>query len=226
MRILALDTSTGPASVAIVQNGSCIASCADGEAMRQSQRLVNATDSLVRANDGYDVLDAMAVTIGPGGFTGIRVALAAARGMALACDIPLLGITSLEAFAWQALHNQQHGVQALALVNAFRNQVYAQAFERIEGTMRPLCDAQAVDIETMAHFAAPYSGAICLGNVAADALNIANYIVCPAPEAQYVAEYAAILLEQDKADAIATHPAEACYIRPPDAKPQKPLLRV
>lgn len=224
MRILALDTSTGPASVALAENGRVIAACEDSEAMRQSQRLVGATDALVRANGGYEAITAMAVTIGPGGFTGIRVALAAARGMALACNVPLLGITTLEAFAWQALHNKPIGAQAIPFVNAFRNQVYTQVFVRAANGMETLTEAQAVDISAAPAFATPYPATLLLGNLPAETLGIAQYQPHTAPHARYVADYAALLLATNAQTAIATRPAEAHYIRPPDAKPQKPLL--
>lgn len=218
MRILALDTSTGPASIALVADGALVAAHEDGESMRQSQRLVAATDLLVRGNGGYGSLDAIAVTTGPGGFTGIRVALAAARGLALAADVPLIGISTLEAFAWQALHHRDEGDEAIPYVNAYRNQAYAQVFGRTADGLQALTDAQAIDIPDAAGFALPYEGAALLGNLD---LPMAGYAYHPAPQARFAALYAARLLVAGKADG---RPAEAFYIRPPDAKPQKPLL--
>lgn len=224
MRILALDTSTGPASIALAENGHIIASYEDNDSMRQSQRLVASADALVRANGGYPGIQAIAVTIGPGGFTGIRIALAAARGLALACDVPLLGITTLEAFAWQALHQQPEASQASPFVNAFRNQAYVQIFERTANGMKSLCEAQAIDLAATKEFVTPYPAAIRLGNIPAEMLGINNYHFHAAPHASYVAGYAALLLAENAPAAIASRPAEAHYIRPPDAKPQKPLL--
>lgn len=218
MRILALDTSTGPASIALTKNGVLIAAHADGESMRQSQRLIAATDALVRAHGGYESLDAIAVTNGPGGFTGIRVALAAARGLALAANVPLVAVSTLETFAWQALHNGTEGEEAIAYVNAYRNQAYVQVFGRTATGLQPLCEAQAIDIPEAEAFCAPYEDAQLLGNLE---LPMARYVFHPAPQAQYTALYAEQLLASANA---ANRPAEAFYIRPPDAKPQKPLL--
>lgn len=192
--------------------------------MRQSQRLVSAADALVRANGGYAGIHVIAVTTGPGGFTGIRVALAAARGMALACDVPILGVTTLEALAWQALHDQPKTTQAIPFINAFRNQAYTQVFERTANGMKALEDAQAVDMADASAFAAPYPSAIRLGNLPVETLNVSSYQPCFAPHARYVADYALLLLADDAEAAISSHLAEAHYIRPPDAKPQKPLL--
>lgn len=221
MRILALDTSTGPASIALIDGTTHVANHSDAEHMQQSKRLVSATDALVRAHGGYEALDAMAVTTGPGGFTGIRVALAAARGLALACDVPLIGISSLETFAWQALHQQPEGTQAVAFVHAFRNQAYVQAFTRTSAGMQALCEAQAIDLPDTPAFATSYPEALLLGN--AELPPISAYQHLSAPDAVYTAGYAAMLFAQG-ADALHSHPVEAFYIRPPDAKPQKPLL--
>lgn len=222
MHLLALDTSTGPASAALLrQDGTVVTSHADDQPMRQSQRLVADVDAMMRAQGGYEQVNAIAVTTGPGGFTGIRVALAAARGLALACDVPLLGISSLETFAWQALHNTSAGATAVAVVNAFRNQAYVQAFHRTDTAMQPLCEAQAVDMAALPDFLAAYPDAHKLGNVQQES---AGYQAHPAPQARYTGLYALALLAQNHDEAIATHPAEAHYIRPPDAKPQKPLF--
>lgn len=225
MRILALDTSTGPASIALVENGQLIVAQEDSEAMRQSQRLVSAVDTLVRANGGYEAVSAMAVTTGPGGFTGIRIALAAARGLALACRVPLLGITTLETLAWQSLANQPKGVTAIPYINAFRNQAYVQVFRRTAEGMESLTPSQAIDINEAGAFASSYPDARRLGSLSNEIAQIENYVHFPAPQAQYTALYAAQLLATDAESAIAQHPAEAHYIRPPDAKPQTPLLR-
>lgn len=225
MRILSLDTSTGPASIALVENGRLIAMQEDSEAMRQSQRLVSTVDALVRANGGYETIGAMAVTTGPGGFTGIRIALAAARGLALACRVPLLGITTLETFAWQALANQPEGATAIPYVNAFRNQAYVQVFRRTMQGLEILTSSQAIDIPEAAAFASPYPDALRLGNLPAEIMRVENYAYFPAPHAQYTAFYASRLLATDAEYAVDQHPAEAHYIRPPDAKPQTSLLK-
>lgn len=225
MRILALDTSTGPASIALVENGQVIATHEDSEAMKQSQRLVSAVDTLVRANGGYASISAMAATTGPGGFTGIRIALAAARGLALACRVPLLGITTLQTFAWQALANQPIGATAIPYINAFRNQAYVQVFRRTAEGMESLTASQAIDITEAGAFASTYPDAQRLGSLSDAIVQIENYVHFPAPQAQHTALHAAQLLATDAESAIAQYPAEAHYIRPPDAKPQTPLLR-
>jgi len=88
----------------------------------------------VMADSGlrYDQLDAIAVTIGPGTFTGIRIGLAAARGLALASSRPMVGITTLEAIAHGAQANKR---SVLVLLDARKGQLYAQLFD---WTLKPV----------------------------------------------------------------------------------------
>jgi tRNA threonylcarbamoyladenosine biosynthesis protein TsaB len=76
----------------------------------------------------YAALDAIAVTRGPGTFTGLRIGLAAARGLALAAELPLFGLTTLEVIAAEA-GEQLPDHPVLVAIDARRGQVYAQLFE-------------------------------------------------------------------------------------------------
>lgn len=82
----------------------------------------------VMADSGlrYDQLDAIAVTIGPGTFTGIRIGLAAARGLALASSRPMVGVTTFEAIAYGVQPNKR---SVLVVLDARRGQLYTQLFD-------------------------------------------------------------------------------------------------
>lgn len=85
-------------------------------------------EALEQAGKGYGDLDAVAVSIGPGSFTGVRVGVATARGLALALDIPAIGVTTLEALAEEArtaLPNRP----VLAAIDARRNEIYAALYD-------------------------------------------------------------------------------------------------
>ena len=72
----------------------------------------------------YQDLDLLAVTTGPGAFTGIRIALATARGLALACKLPLIGITNFEALAHAIPKSERAGCKVLILLETKRSDFY------------------------------------------------------------------------------------------------------
>ena len=95
MLILAFDTATSTATSALVRDGKVL-----GEGKTTAVRVLEDVDALLR-DAGVDAreLDALAVGIGPGSFTGVRMGLASARGLALALEIPVAGVSTLAALA-------------------------------------------------------------------------------------------------------------------------------
>jgi tRNA threonylcarbamoyladenosine biosynthesis protein TsaB len=96
MRLLALDGSLARASAALLVDGTPRASLAEAGARIQPTALPVMADRLLREAGG---LEAVAVVVGPGGFTGLRTAIALAEGIALALSVPLIGVTTGEALA-------------------------------------------------------------------------------------------------------------------------------
>ena len=95
-----MDTSTVGCSAALWRDGGIVAAHAAEMARGQSVALVPMIqDVMLEAHQAFEELDAVAVTVGPGAFTGLRIGLAAARGMALALGVPCLGVTTLETVA-------------------------------------------------------------------------------------------------------------------------------
>ena len=83
---------------------------------------------MAEAGVGYEALDAIAVTLGPGGFTGVRIGLATARALALACARPVIGISNFEAVAAAVPESERRGRSLAVLIDAKRSDLYAQAF--------------------------------------------------------------------------------------------------
>jgi tRNA threonylcarbamoyladenosine biosynthesis protein TsaB len=103
MLILAIDTALNACSAAIVRDGQTLIVRVEPMARGQAERLALLVDELVKdANINFSQLDAIAVTRGPGAFTGLRIGLAFARGLALALHKPCLGFSTLEVLAFGA----------------------------------------------------------------------------------------------------------------------------
>jgi tRNA threonylcarbamoyladenosine biosynthesis protein TsaB len=113
MLILAFDTATDVATSALVSDGEVL-----GERLSRAVTLLEDVDALLRQAGAHtgDV-EALAVGIGPGSFTGVRVGLATARGLALALDVPVAGVSTLDALAAGA-------PGALPVVDARRREVF------------------------------------------------------------------------------------------------------
>ena len=113
MLILAFDTATDVATSALVSDGEVL-----GERVSRAVTLLEDVDALLRqAGARTRELEALAVGIGPGSFTGVRIGLATARGIALALDIPVAGVSTLAALAAGA-------PGAVPVVDARRKEVF------------------------------------------------------------------------------------------------------
>lgn len=126
MIVLALDTCLGACSVAIADAERLVASCSEPMARGHQERLAPMVrDLMAEARLAFGELNRIGVTVGPGSFTGLRVGLAFAKGLALALDRPCVGVGALEALAASA---GSPGFCA-AVIDAGRGHVYLQLFE-------------------------------------------------------------------------------------------------
>ncbi len=101
--ILAMDTAGGACSAALWRNGQVVASRFELLRRGHAERLVPMIEAVMAEGAmAYADLDCLAVTLGPGGFTGVRIGLATARGLALACGRPLVGVSNFQVLATAA----------------------------------------------------------------------------------------------------------------------------
>ncbi|MEX2451729.1 MAG: tRNA (adenosine(37)-N6)-threonylcarbamoyltransferase complex dimerization subunit type 1 TsaB, partial [Rhodospirillales bacterium] len=127
--LLAVDTATRGCSVALWRAGGIVAAHSAVMDRGQSEALMPMVQNVMReAGADFGALDALAVTIGPGAFTGLRIGLAAARGMALAAACPVLGVTTLEAVARGVPADERRARHVLVVLDAKRADHYAQVF--------------------------------------------------------------------------------------------------
>lgn len=140
MKLLAIDTAADLCAACVIDAGSgAVPASISLELERgHAERLMGVIeDVLAEAGIAYADLGRIAVSVGPGSFMGIRTGVAAARGLALALSIPAVGVTTLEALAFDA-RSAFPGRPVLAAIDAKRGEVYAAAYDA-EGaeTMAP-----------------------------------------------------------------------------------------
>lgn len=143
MRILAIESSSLVASVAIVEDGVTLAEYTANFKMTHSQTLLPMIDSMVSLF-GIDLstIDAIAVSGGPGSFTGLRIGSATAKGLGLALDKPLIHVPTLDGTAYNL-----YGAKGLIcpIMDARRNQVYTGIY-RFEQEFEVVMEQDAMDM--------------------------------------------------------------------------------
>ena len=138
MRILALDTATRATAVALCADGVALEARDDpspGERPRHAAALLPlAAQLLERAGIGFADLDRLAVGVGPGTFTGLRIGVATARALARAATVPLVGVSTLQSLALNALAFRELAMveSVVAVLDARRGEVFAAAWRRAD----------------------------------------------------------------------------------------------
>jgi tRNA threonylcarbamoyladenosine biosynthesis protein TsaB len=221
MFLLALDTAGPDCAVALARSGAgggeIVARASEKIGRGHAERLMPMIEALL-AETGVDFtdLDRLAVTVGPGSFTGVRVGIAAARGLALALDIPAVGVNSLEALALPVARRKSAG-SVVAALDAKRGEIYAFARDLASGGI--LIEATALRVEDIPQRLrlAPRplfvtgSGA----SILADALDNRDVVIIGMTESPAIEDVAALGLGAE--DGAAPAPL---YLRGADAKPQ------
>lgn len=192
--ILAFDTSASHCAAALLSGDQVLAQCHEEMARGQAERLMPLLDGMLAAQGKtWRDLDALAVGIGPGNFTGIRIAVSAARGLALGLGVPAIGVSVFDARA-EGLTRPVTVVE-----DARRDQIYVQ---RMDEDAPRLMDAQGFVADT------PLTG-----SAAFSVANGAQVLEPRYPLAVAIAHVARKRLGQDN-----PRPAPL-YLRAADAKP-------
>ena len=131
MRILSIETSAKACSAAVTEDGALLASAFQCSGLTHSRTLMPMVEGMLKNADlSLAACDAVAVAVGPGSFTGIRIGVAAAKGLAWAAELPCAGCSTLEAMAWSLAGFQG---EVCAAMDARRHQVYNARFQ-VNGT--------------------------------------------------------------------------------------------
>ncbi|MEE3626238.1 tRNA (adenosine(37)-N6)-threonylcarbamoyltransferase complex dimerization subunit type 1 TsaB [Nitrospirillum sp. BR 11752] len=235
---LGIDTATSVCAVALWRfdpatgHSEALAARAEPLSRGQAERLLPLVgEVLAQAGLDYAAIDRHGVTIGPGAFTGLRVGLAAARGLALASGRPLMGVTGLEAFAHAAVHGlggplvpAGRSAPLLVAIDSRREDFYLQAFDPAGA---PLSPPEAVLPADVPAFAARFAGPpLLLGDAAPAVAAVLAAAGCDHTVAALAPEGPALAVARLAAMAtpatLAAHPANPLYIRAPDVTVAQP----
>ena len=147
MRILSLETSAKACSAAVTEDGVLLASAFQCSGLTHSRTLMPMVEGMLKNADmTLSSCDAVAVAVGPGSFTGIRIGVAAAKGLAFGADLPVIGVSTLEAMAmglawWDGL--------VICAMDARRQQVYNANFISKVGTLTRLTKDRAISLSDL-----------------------------------------------------------------------------
>ena len=148
MKILALETSAKAVSAAVSEDGKILASGYQDTGLTHSRTLMPIVEHILK-HTGLTMadMDAVAVAAGPGSFTGIRIGVAAAKGLAFGADKPAIGVSTLAAMARGVAFSD--GLVICAM-DARRNQIYNALFEAKDGQLTRLTDDRAIALADLA----------------------------------------------------------------------------
>jgi len=144
--ILCLETATPSCSVALIHNGEILACEEDPKGQNHSEKITLFIDSVMKkVGISYDRLDAVAVSMGPGSYTGLRIGVSTAKGLCYAVSKPLIAIDTLHAMAFGGKTKTTSETPVLVpMIDARRMEVYAEIFDkninRIEETKAIIID--------------------------------------------------------------------------------------
>jgi tRNA threonylcarbamoyladenosine biosynthesis protein TsaB len=146
MNLLAIETATECCSVALLSGERLIARSEIAPRRHAELLLPMCEDVLAEAGLQRRDLDVIAVGRGPGAFTGVRLAISAAQGIAFALDIPVVPVSSLAALAMQAPDN---GADVLSVIDARMGEVYAALFRYSNGRIEEVTDETVASADAL-----------------------------------------------------------------------------
>lgn len=245
MLILALESSAKPASVAVCADGELLGQYFQNCGLTHSRTLLAMAESLLKNLDiSIADIDLIAVSRGPGSFTGIRIGVSAAKGMAWGLDRPVCGVSTLEAMAYQVSEPSRPVcgvsiVEAMAyqvpepsillcpVMDARRSQVYNALFIWQEGALNRLTEDRAISLESLSvELQARKSSSTLLligdgAKITCDYLSSAGIPCRIAPEILRWQSAYGVALAAVNTEPTTALELEPCYLRPSQAERER-----
>lgn len=191
MRVLGIETSSVHGSVALVDSGTSVCTLGHERANAHGESILPLVEqALAVAGWNRRELDRIAVGIGPGSFTGLRVGIALAQGLSEGLEIPLVGVPSLRIMA-RAVPDELHGCRCV-LVDARKGEAFLAAYLPDGREVLPV--QLVADLDALRHLTRPLQGALYVGNGAAlfpDLENVYRSVETDYPQARWAASCAA-----------------------------------
>jgi tRNA threonylcarbamoyladenosine biosynthesis protein TsaB len=218
VNILAVDTALGACSAAVVADGRVLAHEHQAMLRGHAEALAPLVQKLMtQAGLGFAALDRIAVTTGPGTFTGQRVGLAFARALGVALKKPVIGVTTLDVMAEEALETIPDAAWAIAAADAKRGELYFGARARGAQLIAPDLIALAAMPEHVAGFT-KRGRRVALAGTAAEAILPLLVQAGFDPADSAVRQPDAIFVAKLARDCSEGPPPKPLYLRPPDAR--------
>jgi tRNA threonylcarbamoyladenosine biosynthesis protein TsaB len=164
VKILGIDSATGIASVAVIEDATVLAETRSETAGHRADLLVLVDAVCTGAGITARDLDGIAIGAGPGSFTGLRIGMATAKGIGFAAQRPLWAVSSLAALAHAELETDPSGV-VVAVIDARRGEVYAGAYHAVDGAITLIGEERVLPPSELVAFAP--AGARFTGDAAA-----------------------------------------------------------
>ena len=220
MNILAVDTALGACSAAILADKTVLAHEHRAMLRGHAEALAPMVQALMaRAGIGFPAIDRIAVTTGPGTFTGQRVGLAFARALGLALKKPVIGVTTLDVLAEEALAHYRGAAWAIVAADAKRGEIYLGARSAKDGTaIAPELIPLGAIAARIAAVAERYGPDVVLAGTAAEAVIPLLQAAGLRPEDSLVRQPDALFVASLARDAPEGPPPKPLYLRAPDAK--------
>lgn len=217
MYILAIDTAFSFCSVALTKNNNVIDEYSSKERSKQAEILFSSINDILKKNNlSYQELSAISVTVGPGSFTGLRVGIAGARGICLALNIPLIGVTSFESIAFKNINYKKKLLNVV--IDARRDKLYFQQFSP-DGT--PKKEPILIDSDEINYFLLDSKDNYFVGNAEEIISNkICSNLILQNESVETSASSVGLIAfnKFDKKLPNQIFSSTPLYIRPPDAK--------
>ncbi|WP_091133468.1 tRNA (adenosine(37)-N6)-threonylcarbamoyltransferase complex dimerization subunit type 1 TsaB [Microvirga guangxiensis] len=219
MRVLAIDTALGACSACIWQAGDDVPLASESLPMERghAEALLPLIDRVAaQVEGGFETLDRVAVTVGPGSYTGLRVGISAARGIGLAAGIPVVGVATLSAYLAPLMVKERRGLFTAA-IDAKHGHIYIQAIAPGGRTIiQPSLMSYRDAIRVLGSGPLLISGSAAAMLAAEARTQGVDAYITDMPQAPDIAWVARLGALADPNQAL----PKPLYLRDPDAKPQ------